>query len=463
MHSDVVVVGAGISGLVAARRIAEAGYRVRVVEARDRVGGRTLNADLGDGQVAEVGGQFTGPGQDAIQRVAAELGVTTYATHDTGTHLLDLGGRIRPWSVSEPWIGPAASLSFLAAQRRLNRMAATVPPHEPWRAPRAREWDAETLGGWMRRHVPVPRARVLLAMAVRAVWAFEPEDVSLLHVLACVNAGDGLQRLMRTRDGAQQDRFTGGSQRISELLADGLPEPPLLRHPVRRVVQDGTGVTVHTGPGTLLRADRVVVAVPPQLAARIAFEPRMPPGREQLLARSPQGTALKYLAVYDEPFWRAAGFSGQVASDRAPVASAFDNTPPAGRPGVLLGFAVGGPARRLLELPPPVRQERVLASFARWFGERARTPRQVIVGSWSEEEWTRGCYAGYLTPGAWTAHGHLLREPHGRVHWAGSETATRWIGFMDGAVTAGERAAAEVLTATAARPAPVGARDGRSG
>lgn len=164
---DVAVIGAGLSGLTAARRLTQREFRVCVLEARDRVGGRMLNADISPGKIVEVGGQFVGPGQDAIQRVAAELGISTFPTYNDGTHLLELAGRTRPWDGVTPWVGLFGSLSFLRAQRALNRMASQVRPEAPWLAPRAREWDAETLASWMRRHMASARARELLATALK--------------------------------------------------------------------------------------------------------------------------------------------------------------------------------------------------------------------------------------------------------------------------------------------------------
>lgn len=444
------------------RRLTQQGLTVCVLEARDRVGGRTLNADVAPGKIVEVGGQFVGPAQREILRLAAELSVETFPTHDAGTHLLELDGRTRSWNGRTPWVGPATSVAFLTAQRALNRMAREVRPEAPWLSPRTREWDGETLASWMRRRRMPHRARQLMATAIRAIWALEPEDISLLHTLTLISAtGEGLEQLIRTRGGAQQDRLVGGSQRISQLLAAQLPVPPLLGRPVHRIEQDENAVTVHA-EGAQVQAARAVVAVPPMLAARIDYRPAMPVGREQLLARSPQATAMKFLAVYDTPFWRESGHSGQVGSDRGPVSATFDNSPPDGNPGILLGFVLGAHARELLDTSPEERRRQVLDCFARWFGDRARTPRQLLAASWTEDPWTRGCYSGYFVPGAWTSFGRWHTAPHGLVHWAGSETATRNIGSMDGAVSAGERAAAEVISAlgasTAARPEPVAAR-----
>jgi monoamine oxidase len=446
--ADVVVVGAGLSGLAAARQLSMEGFEVCVLEARERVGGRTLNADLGQGKVVEVGGQFVGPGQEAILRVAHQLGVATFPTHDQGLHQLELGGRLRRHDGTVPRLSLRALLAYQHATTHLNRLAQTVPPEAPWTAPIAHELDATTAAAWARAHIRSKPALKLFEIAVRAVWSFDPADVSLLHLLACINAGQSLETLVRTTGGAQQDRFVGGSQEISLRLAADLPRPPLLNHPVRRIAQDSLGVTVYA-EGLSVSAQRVIVALPPMLAQHVEFSPRMPAGREQLLSRMPQGTTIKCLAVYDEPFWRKQGLSGQTASDQGPVSSTFDNSPPEGEPGILLGFVVAAHARRLLALTERERREAVLRCFARWYGARAMKPKRFIVGSWSEEPWTRGCYAGYLVPGAWTAFGPWLRQPHRHVHWAGTETATKWIGFMDGAITAGERAATEVAAALA--------------
>jgi monoamine oxidase len=412
---------------------------VLVLEARDRVGGRTLNADLGDGQVLEVGGQWVGPHQAAVLDLARELGVGTFPTYDDGQRLIEWRGRVRRHSGSVPRLNPLALADVAQAQLRLDRMARRVPLEAPWTALDARRWDAQTFESWLRRNVRSPSARELLRLGVEAVWAADTGELSLLHVLFYLRSGDGWAALLETTGGAQQDRFVGGSQRLSELLAAQLDVA--LGSPVRRIAQDDAGVTVTTGT-TEHRAAHVVVAVPPTLAGRIEYEPAMPAARDQLTQRVPMGAVVKCHAVYDEPFWRAEGLSGQASSDRGPVRVVFDNTPQSGRPGVLLGFFEGRHARTTV---PAERRDQVLHGFARLFGPRARHPQAYLEQDWAAEPWSRGGYGGSLPPGTWTQLGRALREPVGRIHWAGAETATHGNGYMDGAVRSGAAAAAAVL------------------
>jgi monoamine oxidase len=453
-QTDVVVIGAGLSGLAAARALTAHGLGVTVVEARDRVGGRTWNADIGDGQVTELGGQFIGPGHDAIAALAAELGVETFPTYDHGAKLMEFDGRLRPWSGTIPRLNPGTLLTILRLQKKLEAMGRTVPPDAPWDAPNAAAWDRVTLGDWLARATHSRRARAFLELAFAGVWALRVEDISLLHALAMINAfapegrAGGLDHLLRE---AQESRFVGGSQRLSELMAAQLTEPVLLGHPATFVRQDtgrdGRGLAfVHAGD-RVLRARRVVVAVPAKLKRLLTYDPALPPDTEQLLARTVHGTALKALLVFDEPFWRADGLSGQAISDVGPVTSTFDNSPPGGTPGVLLGFVLARHADELLRLPDEQRKEAVLDGFARLFGDRVRHPRRYIDHSWNEDPWTLGCYHAYYTPGALTSYGRAVRRPHGLVHFAGAETAARLYGSMNGAITAGHRAAAEVRKA----------------
>jgi monoamine oxidase len=443
--ADVVIVGAGLAGLTAARDLVRAGRSVLVLEARDRVGGRIVSQPIGDGKVAEMGGQFAGPTQDRILALAAGLGVATFPTYDTGRKVLHFNGRRSTNSGPIPRLNPLVLADVGRAQARLESLARRVPADAPWTAARAREWDSQTFETWIRRNAASRSARTLLALGAEAVFACEPGDVSLLHVLFYSRSGGSFQKLIATAGGAQQDRFTGGSQLIALRLAASLGDDIVrLSAPVSRITVRGDSVTAQTPAGNCA-ARRVVVTAPPLLAGRIDYDPALPQWREQLTQRAPMGSVIKCQAIYDEPFWRAEGLCGQATGDGEGSRVVFDNSPPDGSPGILLAFVEGDEARRLGPASAGVRRRAVLDSLVRYFGPRAATPADYVELDWQRERWSGGCYGTLFGPNVWTRYGPALRQPAGPIHWAGTETATAWCGYMDGAVRSGQRAAAEVL------------------
>ncbi|MGA9373042.1 MAG: flavin monoamine oxidase family protein [Solirubrobacterales bacterium] len=444
MHDcDVVVVGAGLAGLTAARELAGAGLDVQVLEARDRVGGRTLNHSVGERpeDVVELGGQWVGPTQLEVLALAEELGLATYPTHTEGKNLFEAElGKVKRYSGTIPMLGPLVMADYGRADLRLKRLIKKVSPDAPWEAPNAERLDEQTFASWIRGAARTRTAREALATACHAVFAVEPSEISLLHVLFYAASSGGWDDLLDTEGGAQQDRIVGGSQRISLRMAEELGDRIRLSVPVRTIRTEADGVVVGE-----VRARRVIVAVPPALAGRIEYDPPLPGPRDQLTQRMPMGSVIKTMTIYDEPFWREDGLSGQATSLPGPAQVIFDNTPPNGSPGVLLGFLEARDARVLGRASEAERREAVVGGHARIFGPRAAKPSGWVEKDWSAEPYSRGCYAGVLGPGAWTAHGPWLREPVDRIHWAGTETATRWMGYFDGAVQSGKRAAAEVM------------------
>jgi monoamine oxidase len=449
-ETDVVIVGAGLAGLAAARKLTAEGIDCVLLEARDRVGGRTLNHSIGDGKIVEVGGQWVGPTQTRVLELMRELGLESFPTYSQGEHVIEYKGELKRYTGTIPKLGARVLADFGQAQWKLDRMARKVPADAPWTAPKAKEWDSQTLWSWMRRNVYTQGARDGLSLGVEAVWAAQPEDLSLLHVLFYISSAGGIDALWDTEGGAQDSRVVGGSQLISIRMAEELGDRVVLDAPVRRIVYGPDRVTVHAD-GIDVDARRAIVAMPPTLTCRIAYDPPVPALRDQLTQRIPQGAVIKCMAIYHRPFWRDRGLTGQATSIEGPVKLTFDNSPPDGTPGVLLGFLEGNQARELGAASPEARRAAVIDCFKRLFGPEAGSPLDYVDKSWADEEWTRGCYGCYMPTGAWTVYGPQLRAPVGPIHWAGAETATVWSGYMDGAVRSGDGAAQAVATTLAER------------
>jgi monoamine oxidase len=482
--ADVVIVGAGFAGLSAARKLAAAGLSVVVLEARDRVGGRTRNQDLAangfPGRVVEMGGQFVGPlpdepatstfppavynPQDRVLALANAVGVGTFKTYNAGNYInytTGLGAVPSPSLLRIPLDTGAANAGIALA--RLNQMATEVPPDAPWTAPNAALWDGMTVETWIRETFtgdPNNALNHLLTLAIEEVLSVEPREISLLRLLWYIRSAGNLDNLIDTANGGQDSRFIGGSQEICIRIAAALGGAVVLSAPVRSLTQSGGFVTA-AGDGFSVKARRAIVTIPPPLAGRIAYDPPLAtlgaPLRDQLTQRWFMASILKVNVVYPTPFWRAAGLAGQATSDSGAVRATFDNTPHPDsgavdvKPGALLGFIEGDEARYWMTRSRQERYQRVISDLANYFGPEALQPLGGVAGYyealWNLDPYSDGGPTAHPAAGSTVAYGPALRNPVGLIHWAGTETAVRWTGYMDGAVESGERAAAEVIAA----------------
>jgi len=438
---DVVVVGAGLSGLSAARELTRQGVRVLVLEARDRVGGKMYTLPL-EGCAVDFGAHWVAPTQRRTLALAHEFGIAREPQYLDGTHLATLGGRRRKFTGSTPFVSVLGTAETAFAVVGVEMRRRLVDPEQPWRARLAGRWDSYTLAHFMRT-MRSSTARSTFTLIARTVFGAEPSELSFLYFLWYAQCAGGLPALMDFEGGAQDSHLVGGTQQLCELLAAELGEAVVLGAPVSSVAHDPTGVVVTSGARTV-HAGRVIVAVSPAVAGRIEFDPPLPPAREALAQRMPMGAYMKAAALYERAWWRDRGLSGLAFADRGPVQMVVDASPPAGRPGVLVGFVTGTPARALGGLETGARRQAVLAAIAAMVAPEAARPVGYADVNWLEERWSRGAPVGLMAPGTLTGLGPVLRKPAGSVHWAGTETATEWNGYMEGAIQAGHRAAREI-------------------
>ena len=441
---DTIIIGAGLSGLSAAQTLINSGQTVAVLEARERVGGRLLTKDV-EGGSFDLGAQWIGPTQKRINTLCQELGIQTFKTFHRGRTLLELDGKTRSYKSSIPRLSPLALIELQRTIMRIEHWVKKVPSDDALGQPKSKEWDNLTVGEWARRQVWNKDARHLLNAAIRVIFGVDDNELPVLHMLRYANAAGGLMQLCEIENAAQETRLAGGTQQLAQGLANRMTDSIFLNSPATLVRQFDNEVRVGSGEQEF-SAGKLIIAIPPALCARINFQPGLTTARRQLIQRFPMGATIKCHALYKETFWRKAGWSGEVVADGNPITVVFDNTSHNGQ-AALLAFIVGEPARQWSRRPEAERRTKVLDCLARWFGEEAKKPIDFVEKDWATEEWTGGCPIGVPTLGTLSSYGTALKEPEGNIHWAGTETATEWMGFMEGAIQAGERAAQEVLAA----------------
>jgi len=455
---NVVVIGAGLSGLAAAIKLVDAGVEaVTVLEAGPRVGGRTLNSATG-GTTLDEGATLVYPAHRHVLGLAKRFGVEVFESGGQGRFIYSFDGTAASFTfgrtagvrlLTAPWLRPvvrgvlallsrwkalpmpAADITdLLSAVRQLDDLAASVPTSDPWSAPRADELDQRTIGSWLDESVGTRQARHFL----ESLFGYFPPNTSLLFALHFLNTWGGIGSLLP--NGAGVLRFAHGAQALSLALADSLGDRVVLEAPVSAIDRSSDGVTVHAG-GAAYEADHAIVAISPAACRRIEFRPELPLHTARLQAAWQPVHGRKINVVYDQPFWRAAGLSGSALTDCDAAPGILDASPPDASTGVLACYTTDDGDSESHEAA-------VLQTYANLFGAKALSPQHYSEKRWKDEPYHFGCEGGLAT-GALTSARAMLKQPVGRVHWAGVETADEWMGFMNGAVQAGERAASEVI------------------
>jgi monoamine oxidase len=466
---DAIIVGGGLAGLCAAYRLVVQEKRSAILlEAQPRVGGRAFQEEIeidGKRYSFDLGASYVGTNQHPlIEFFAKDLGLNMSfgdpnadvvpvraagkaITYLNGDRLFENPEEDIPSSGLDLFSRLGLKIMFLRLDHFVNVMKEHV--ERPWEAPDAERWDDWSVEDFLKSDLFfTAKDEEMLRMAVRAIWSVEPAEVSFLYFLWYAAAAGSLTSLLDNQgEGAAQGYFLrDGAQVVCERLARSLGGAVRLGQPVRRIEQDGAGVTVFTQGGLQFRADRAIVATSPFVSCRIEYDPPLPPARVQLVQRMPLGRTIKCIAVYDEAYWHGE-FSGMSVGNSTPVIWTMDHTVPPGPP-ALMAFVVADHADRLCQRPAAEIERIVCEAMAETFDDpRLRLPRRFLFKDWSADPWACGGPTGVTPPGALTAFGHALRKPFGRVHWSGTEAATKWVGYMCGAIAAGLAAADEVLAA----------------
>ncbi|OXB55513.1 hypothetical protein ASZ78_001365 [Callipepla squamata] len=421
---DVVVVGGGISDLGDVESTSTT--PVLSTGSHDDDGRNDKNKQV---NYVDVGGAYVGPTQNRVLRLAKELGIETYKVNVDGYFIHYKWGKSRQFvSLNPPTWNPFVYLDYNNFWRTMDKMGKEIPPEAPWDAPHAKEWDKMTMKELINKICWTKAVKDFATLFVNVNVTSEPHEVSALWFLWYVRQCGGTARIFSVTNGGQERKFVGGSGQISEKIMERLKGRVKLERPVVCIDQTGDNVIVETLNHETY--EYVISAIPPILTTKIHFKPELPPKRNQLIQRLPMGSVIKCMMYYKEAFWRKKGCCASLFIDdeECPIGITLDDTKPDGSFPAIMG------------------KKKICESFAKAMEmEEALHPVHYEEKNWTMEQYSGGCYTAYFPPGIMYSYGRVIRQPIDRIYFAGTETATQWSGYMEGAVQAGERAAREIL------------------
>jgi monoamine oxidase len=440
-----IIIGAGFSGIAAAAKLYKAGKPFLILEARERLGGRVHTQTLSSGATVDLGGQWIGPSQNRMYELIKEHGLSYFETYNEGKNILDLNGQMKHYVGLIPKMDVLSLINAQLFLMGMDLMAKKINLEQPWILHSAADKDQKTLGDFLDQYTFTKSSRAIIKAGLETVFASELNQISLLHALFYIKAGKDLNNLLNIKNGAQLHRIKGGMLQLAEKMAAPFKDNIKFNSAVTNIDVQNELITV-SGNGFFYNSEYVIIAIPPTLSAEIKCNPPLTEPKISLLQKLPMGKVGKCFGIYKKPFWREKELSGQVVADDAnPFQTFFDASPEDGSKGIILAFCIANRAEDFFSKPESERKEIALRSFMKYFGEEANNLQQYHDHYWADEKWSKGCYAAIYPPGIWTQYQDELRKPAGNIHWAGTETATEWYGYIEGAVRAGERAAAEIL------------------
>lgn len=444
MH-DCAIIGGGLAGLTAALDLTKRGLDVVVLEARDRVGGRVENGVLDDGQYVELGGQWIGAGHDAVQEIVERYGLRTVALPNKGSLVVRLRGQNLevPSAGDGPALSPFEVSDLGQGLLRLRRLAQRLRDDPAWSAAND-AWLRQDLRRWIQTNLRTQGAQLRFVEVYTAAFGPMSRTATLLEGLHQVNSGPDLESMLASNGGLNQRRVEGGMFEVCRAMAEELGEKVRLGAVVESVEHGDRSATVMLAGGERVEARQVISTLPPRLSMTMTYDPPLPEWRSETASKVAAGNVIKAFLVYEKPFWRDMGLSGQSSADEGSVRVTFDTTTGDDQRGLLMGFFEGADADSLSKRSVTLRQRSFMDSVVRTFGDVASKPIDYIERDWSAEPFTGGCHGAHFAPGVWTSNGPILAEPEGVLHWAGAEYSARFNGYMEGAVRSGLEVAAAV-------------------